>query len=67
MANFSYLVRFKDDQGVIHYGEAGSDALQSELVGKTVDTYSGGLPWDVNFKLTGRSAKIVEVLHSTNV
>ena len=61
MGKFNYLVRFKDDLGRFQYGEAGETGGLSELVGKTVNVYSGNFPWDDDFKLSGSQAKIVEV------
>lgn len=61
MARFNYLVRFRDAQDNIHYGEAGDIGSESTLIGKTVDVYTGGNPWDDDFRLSGDKATIAEV------
>jgi len=60
---FERLVRFEDAQGNIHYGEVPSSiAWDADLVGEEVETYTGETPWAVEFKLTGRKAKIAKVI-----
>ena len=54
---FQTLVRFRDDQGSIRYGEAPTD---KELVGMQVPIYDGDVPW--NLRTTTQKAKIAEVL-----
>ena len=61
MPKFDYLIRFKDAQGKIHYGEAGTAGSQSDFVGKTVSVFAGHHPWDDNFELSGEKATIAEV------
>jgi hypothetical protein len=62
MANFERLVRFEDAQSTAHYGEVpASIAWDAELVGEEVETYSGEVPWESDFALTGKKAKIAKV------
>ncbi|KAH7131830.1 fumarylacetoacetate hydrolase family protein [Dendryphion nanum] len=56
--DFNRLVRFKDDEGTIRYGEAPEDLDQ--LVGKPVSVYGGTVPWEL--ERTGSTATIAEVL-----
>uniref|UniRef100_A0A8H7K4A5 Fumarylacetoacetase-like C-terminal domain-containing protein n=1 Tax=Bionectria ochroleuca TaxID=29856 RepID=A0A8H7K4A5_BIOOC len=61
MPNFNRLVRFKDTDGNIRYGEAPSSG---SLIGSEVDVYSGIEPW--NLSLTKERAVISEVLAPLN-
>ena len=61
MNNFRYLVRFKDEDGHIRYGEAGAVHDQSTLVGQTVATYEGSIPWGPDFHLSSERAVITNV------
>lgn len=54
---FQRLVRFRDPQGKIHYGEAPN---KEELVGTQVPIYTGDAPW--NLGSTTQTAEITEVL-----
>lgn len=54
---FDRLVRFKDTEGNVLYGEAPADV--DSLVGRKVAVYAGNTPW--NLQKTNRSAEIVEV------
>ncbi|KAE8366465.1 fumarylacetoacetate hydrolase family protein [Aspergillus caelatus] len=56
-SNFERLVRFRDSQGQIHYGEAHRN---DKLVGTQVPIYAGCVPWDL--RRTTQTAEIVEVL-----
>ncbi|KAF9888887.1 hypothetical protein FE257_008257 [Aspergillus nanangensis] len=55
--SFQRLVRFRDTQGKVHYGEAPEN---KELVGTQVTIYTGDDPWDL--RPSTQTAKIVEVL-----
>lgn len=55
--NFQRLVRFRDENGQINYGEAPAD---EELIGKRVPIYTGSDPWDLQH--TTQTATITEVL-----
>lgn len=57
-APFSVLVRFKDSNGKILYGDVPSGA--DDLVGKTATVLAGEEPWDL--KPTQEKAEIAEVL-----
>lgn len=56
---FLRLVRFKTAEGIIHYGEAGSN-WKENLIGKEVEIYNGD-PFDDGLHLSGQSAVIAEV------
>jgi 2-keto-4-pentenoate hydratase/2-oxohepta-3-ene-1,7-dioic acid hydratase in catechol pathway len=58
VASFSCLVRFKDSNGKIRYGDVPSGP--DDLVGKTANVLSGEEPWDL--KPTQETAQIGEVL-----
>ncbi len=60
MASFTRLVRFEDSQGQTHYGEVGKE-WQSELEGRSVNIFEGSTPWDDDFRLTEKKAKISKV------
>ncbi|KAI9740330.1 MAG: hypothetical protein M1834_004909 [Cirrosporium novae-zelandiae] len=55
--SFNRLIRFKDPQGKVLYGEAPVD---SDLVGKTVSVYTGDYPWDLS--PSDAKAKVAEML-----
>lgn len=57
-SSFSCLVRFKDSNGKIQYGDVPSGP--DDLVGKTANVLSGQEPWDL--KPTQETAQIAEVL-----
>ncbi|KAI9836761.1 MAG: hypothetical protein M1819_000926 [Sarea resinae] len=57
-APFARLVRFKDPQGQVHYGEAPAKA--EDLVGAVVPVYDGKVPW--NLTPSESSSEIAEVL-----
>lgn len=59
--NFTRLVRFKDSNGTIHYGEAGSD-WNKDLHGQSIPTYDISSPWSSEFPLTGRKEQVAEVI-----
>ncbi|KAH0840991.1 Fumarylacetoacetate hydrolase domain-containing protein 2 [Fonsecaea pedrosoi] len=60
---FKRLVRFEDSSWTVHYGEVpASHGWSDDLTGLSVPTYSGGLPWESGFKLTGTTATIAKVL-----
>ena len=54
---FSKLVRFRDTNNEIFYGEAPTDT--SNLVGQNVPIYTGSDPWDL--KATEKTAVIAAV------
>lgn len=54
---FSNLVRFKDSDGKVQYGEVESI---SDLIGQTVTVYDGESPWDI--VPTDKKATIAELL-----
>ena len=60
VATFSRLVRFRDPEGKVHYGEAGSD-WQQDIHGQTIPTYSIDDPWAPDFPLTGVKAQVAKV------
>ncbi|TVY84568.1 Fumarylacetoacetate hydrolase domain-containing protein [Lachnellula suecica] len=62
MVNFNYLVRFEDQEGHIHYGEASPQDAQSDLVGRSLKVYKGGALWDDNFLLSETVATVSRVL-----
>lgn len=60
---FNRLVRFEDNHGGIHYGEISAKHKWTDsLVDLTVPVYDGTLPWEADFRLSERTAKIVKVL-----
>ena len=62
METFSYLLRFKDDQGRVRYGEAGGVInSESDLLGRSVDVYNGE-PGNQNFRLSGEKAVVATIL-----
>jgi 2-keto-4-pentenoate hydratase/2-oxohepta-3-ene-1,7-dioic acid hydratase in catechol pathway len=64
MASFSRLIRFKDNTGEIHYGQAPA-GLNSEqkLLGIQVKTYTGNpLESHASASLSGEEKKVVEIL-----
>jgi hypothetical protein len=61
MVNFKYLVRTQDDEGQARYAEASAEVVRSDLVGLSLTTYEGGEPWDVDFRLTEKKAKVSRV------
>ena len=63
MASFNYLVRFEDEKGDIHLGEAGAGGSESDLVGKSVPVYTGEVPHQ-QFQLSGSKATIAKVRRS---
>lgn len=58
MLDFNYLVRFQDESGNIHYGEAEGS---KQLEGQTVRVYDGESPWDKNFSLSQKTSTISKV------
>ena len=60
-ANFSRLVRFEDNNGKIHHGEAGSDWHKS-LVGQVVPTYDIADPFDDKYSLSGHKVEIAKAI-----
>lgn len=58
VAAFSCLVRFKDSNGTVRYGDVPSGP--DNLVGSTANVLSGEEPWDL--KPTQETAQITEVL-----
>lgn len=60
MVNFNYLVRFEDENGVIHFGEAGAGGSEGELVGRSVPVYTGEAPYK-QLQLSGSKATIAKV------
>ncbi|OQU93763.1 hypothetical protein CLAIMM_00237 [Cladophialophora immunda] len=60
MNTFTRLVRFEDDKGQIHYGEAG-DQWENSLHGLTLPTFDGDA-LEQSLKLSGRTAKVAKVL-----
>lgn len=62
MASFSYLLRFKDNEDRIRYGEAaGVINSESEILGRSIDVYNGD-PGDQNFVLSGGKAVVATIL-----
>lgn len=62
MAAFNYLIRFSDNSGQIHYGEAhGAISAESELLGRSVNVYTGE-PGHQNFQLSNQKAVVSAVL-----
>jgi 2-keto-4-pentenoate hydratase/2-oxohepta-3-ene-1,7-dioic acid hydratase in catechol pathway len=57
LQSFDRLIRFKDQNGKIRYGEAPD---HRDLIGKRVLVYNGTLPWDLSE--TGQEAEVVEIL-----
>lgn len=55
--NFQRLVRFRDSQGQVQYGEVDRS---KQLVGTQVPIYAGNTPWDL--RPTTHTAEVVEVL-----
>lgn len=55
--NFQRLVRFRDEHGQIHYGEAPAN---EELIGTQVPIYTGSDPW--NLQRTTQTATVTDVL-----
>ncbi|EFX05260.1 fumarylacetoacetate hydrolase family protein [Grosmannia clavigera kw1407] len=64
MASFLCLVRFRDENGDVHFGEAGLAPCHSQaiLVGRKVPVFRGKEPWDSDFVLTEEEHTIQEVL-----
>ncbi|KAL1898528.1 hypothetical protein Sste5346_003432 [Sporothrix stenoceras] len=68
MRSFNYLVRFRDENGDIRYGEAGSldgsttSHTKENLVGRTVPIFTGTDLWGPAFTLTTEHRTIHEVL-----
>ncbi|KAE8337409.1 hypothetical protein BDV24DRAFT_154359 [Aspergillus arachidicola] len=56
-SNFQRLVRFRDNHGQIHYGEALAD---DDLIDAQVPVYAGSDPW--NLRPTTQTARISEIL-----
>lgn len=61
MFNFNRLVRFEDQKGQVHYGEASIQDAQSDLIGQSLKIYEGSEPWDNDFHLTEDTATISRV------
>ncbi|KAK7425082.1 hypothetical protein QQZ08_008359 [Neonectria magnoliae] len=64
MAPFTSVFRFRDEDGNIHYGEAGASLnhTKESLTGRLVQVFQGSYPWDANFILTESRRKVIEVL-----
>lgn len=61
-SNFNRLIRFRNSDGQLHYGEAGDlDPALETFQGQTVPVYEGQNPWDSDFNLTSDREKIAEV------
>lgn len=67
MAPFTSLLRFRDEAGTIHYGEAGASLnhTKESLTGRLVSIFQGRYPWDDDFVLTESQRKVVEVTNIT--
>lgn len=63
MSSFTSLFRFRDDQGSICYGEAGTPNAftKGNLTGRDVQVFTGGEPWDDGFSLSNERRKVAEV------
>lgn len=61
MATFQYLLRFEDEGGNIHYGEAGAPGSELDFLQRKLKTYSGSDPWSPNFQLSDKSATVAKV------
>lgn len=59
MQNFTRLVRFEDQNGQIHYGEAG-DQWEKSLHGHTLPTFDGD-PLAGSLEISGKTAKVAKV------
>jgi hypothetical protein len=62
-SKFVRLVRFKNPNGHIFYGELGLEieASRDKLIGTRVKVYGGEVPWDEGFKITTTEEEISEV------
>ncbi|KAK4893283.1 hypothetical protein LTR27_008406 [Elasticomyces elasticus] len=58
-AQFSRLVRFEDEAGTVHYGEADAD-WKKGLVGQEVPTYDISDVFDANYTTTGNTATVAK-------
>jgi hypothetical protein len=63
MSTFGRIVRFRDENGSVQYGEVEDDQnlTKDKLQGLSVPVYTGSQPWDDNFKLTSEKKEIKEV------
>lgn len=63
MSSFTSLFRFRDDQGSIYYGEAGTPnaPTKENLTGRDVQVFTGGDPWDDGFSLSNDRRRVAEV------
>lgn len=56
------LVRFVDNEGQTHYGEAPPQVIDpSDLIGEQVPVFEGGESWNPAFGLSGNAQKIAKV------
>ncbi|KAK5051554.1 hypothetical protein LTR84_003206 [Exophiala bonariae] len=62
MNAFKYLLRFEDENGNIHYGEAGGPGSEGDFLQQKLKTYSGKTPWDPDFQLSDKTATIAKIL-----
>jgi hypothetical protein len=60
--SFSRIVRFRDGEGQVYYGDAGSD-WNKDLRGQSIEVFQGSQPWDTNFDRSGNHAVVSEVSH----
>lgn len=63
MASFQRLLRFKNPQGTIFYGESPVDGTVTaeQLLGASVKVYNNSSPFDDDFTFSGQTEKVAEV------
>ena len=63
MPSFISLFRFRDQDGNVHFGEAGASQghTHESLTGRSVPIFSGENPWDDDFVLSTEHREVVEV------
>lgn len=58
--DFTRLLRFKDENGRVQYGEAGTD-WDKDWRGQSIEVFDGLEPWDSDFKKSGKHVVVSHV------